>query len=170
MEFNNGIAISSMHNIVVALNEGGMLTCAGLRDRLWGMASESSRERKVSAARRTTNRNEAYAKAQLSQEIRRSINQYFNGVSSNEEFIYSATPLDSPEYFWVEEPQEYDPENTPDPEFEGLPIPASLMESLIAIKRGLISEFEGLPDTPANRQGFKDRVESALTELGVLNV
>ena len=105
MEYNHNLAMSNIHNVVVALNSGGMLTCNALMNRVWDNATEEQINSKINAARNASNRTTLYARKQLRQEIRRSLYTHFNDVEALGLYIYRATPVGSPEMFWVVEEQ-----------------------------------------------------------------
>ena len=106
MEYDFSKAMSSIHNITVALNEGGMLTCAGIAERIWSSATTEARASKVARASQEHLRNEDYAVRQVRQEVRRSLYTHFNTLEGDSYDIYRATAHGDSERFWVAEEQE----------------------------------------------------------------
>jgi len=105
MDYNHDISIASIHNIVVALNAGGMLSCDDIMNRSWNLASGQQQGDKITAARNPANHTEAYARQQLRQEVRRSLYSHFNDPESTGFDIYRATAHGDVERFWVAEEQ-----------------------------------------------------------------
>ena len=110
MNYDHGLSIANIHNVVVALNQGGMLTCDNLMNRLWDDATTAQRDRKVSASRSEANHTEAFARKQIRQEIRRSLYMHFNDPEALGFHISRAHPLGDVEFFWVVEVQTVSPE------------------------------------------------------------
>lgn len=106
MDYNFNVSLANLHNVVVALNQGGMLTCEDIMNRLWDDAPISAQSAKINAPRNPAVRTHDYARQQLKQEVRRSLYGHFNDVASTGYFIHRASPLGSPEYFWVTDVQE----------------------------------------------------------------
>ena len=103
MKYDFAKALSNLHNVVVVLNEGGMVSCRDIADRLWSVSPGWKQGDKIASAKLPRNRNELYAITQLRQEVRRSLNDYFS--SDSEFFINRATALNDSERFWVEDTQ-----------------------------------------------------------------
>lgn len=106
MSYNRNRSMAYIDNIVEALNKGGMLDCEGIVEVIWNDATEEQIARKVSAPRIATLRNEDYAIKQLRQEVRRTLNSHFNNLHEESYQIHRATPIGSPEHFWVSEIQD----------------------------------------------------------------
>lgn len=108
MAYNHSISMANIHNVVAALNFGGMLTCNDIMERLWDGATDEQKQHKINAPRNIALRNEEFARKQIRQEVRRSLNQYETLARGQAEPIYhisSATALGDAERFWVNEPQ-----------------------------------------------------------------
>ena len=153
MEYNRNTSMSSIHNVVVALNEGGVLTCDALMNRLWNDASAGQQARKITAARNSANHTEGYARQQLRQEIRRSLYTHFNDTELLGLHIFRATPVGSAEVFWVVEEQELPTEENTAPDrvsFDtpgdaGIPVPAELGVDASLIERLVAANNSSIP-------------------------
>lgn len=104
MDYNRELSMTNIHNVVVALNSGGMFTCQELMDKLWIDSTLVQRETKIMAARNPANRTSHYARKQIRQEIRRTLYDHFNNLGDTQFYIYRATAYNDLEKFWVAEP------------------------------------------------------------------
>lgn len=106
MDFDYTRALSNLHNVVVALNCGGVKTCAQIAELIWEEAPEWKRQDKVNRPRDSVNRTEAYARNQIRQEIRRSLYNHFSDPEASGFHIFRCQALYDSERFWVAEEQE----------------------------------------------------------------
>lgn len=106
MDYQHNLSMANLHNIVVALNQGGVLSCYDLMERIWDAASPGQRERKINAPADVYKRTEEFARVQVMQEIRRSIYEHYNMDRHPELEILRVIPVDSAEMFYVTSPQE----------------------------------------------------------------
>lgn len=106
MDFDYTRALSNLHNVVVALNCGGVKTCAQIAELIWEEAPEWKRQDKVNRPRDSANRTEAYARNQIRQEIRRSLYNHFSDPEASGFHIFRCQALYDSERFWVAEEQE----------------------------------------------------------------
>lgn len=113
MVYDHNISMANIDNIIVALNKGGVLSCEDLMERLWDDAPLAQVERKISAPRNPALHNEDYARKQIKQEIRRSLNAYFDQIGGCSHGIHRINPLHDTEHFYVSRPHvRVNPEET----------------------------------------------------------
>ncbi|CAL9969108.1 hypothetical protein VPHD69_0132 [Vibrio phage D69] len=105
MDYNHNWSLANIHNVVVALNEGGIVTCDDIMERVWYAASTAKRQEKIDKPSNPARRNADYARQQLRQEVRRSLYSHFNDPDRHGFDIFRATPYGDAEHFWVAEEQ-----------------------------------------------------------------
>ena len=133
MDYNWDLAISSLHNVVNTLNKGGTFTVRQIAEDLWEEAPSWKISDKVHAARKPELRNLSYAKKQLRQEVRRTLDDLRGEESWYE--ILSIKPYGSPELFYVVECQEEYVE-LDEVELEDQPEPITALQILNALRTG----------------------------------
>lgn len=168
MTFNHNISMANIRNIVVALNQGGMLSCDDIMNRVWGLATARQQQRKVTAPRNVEFHNIEYAKQQLRGEIRRSLNDYFNVGSYDHYEIYRATAHGDAERFWVPRRQSAFYVSSPDNTSVAIacePTLVNLLQIMRPSVRGDLSEFMGMVNTSETHALIGSRLNQIISEL-----
>lgn len=105
MDYNHDWSMANIHNVVVALNEGGILSCEDIMNRVWDASSTAKHQEKINKPNDPRKRTYEYARQQLRQEVRRSLYSHFNDPDRHGFDIFRATPHGDVEHFWVAEEQ-----------------------------------------------------------------
>lgn len=105
MDYNHDWSMANIHNVVVALNEGGMLSCDDIMNRVWDNFPINKHQEKINKPTNPAKRTYDQARQQLRQEVRRSLYSHFNDPERHGFDIFRATPHGDVEHFWVAEEQ-----------------------------------------------------------------